>query len=106
MASIRIDEQIVKNKKNNLASARNSMYSAINEATGLDVPGELYGEEAYFLRHLREKLISVNDSINQYDSWIDNSLYQINDTLSNVHKDVTSISDIKLGTNDNSVLLK
>ena len=94
MASIRIDEQIVKNKKNNLASARNSMYSAINEATGLDVPGELYGEEAYFLRHLREKHIP------------DNSLYQINDTLSNVHKDVTSISDIKLGTNDNSVLLK
>ncbi len=106
MASIKYDEQSIKNKKNNISSARNSLNNAIHEVICMSIPDNLYGEEANFLRNLRGKLDGVMSSINQYDNWIDSSLYQVNDTFSNIRKDVTGILETKLEERDNSVLIK
>ncbi len=106
MTNIKYDEHNIKNKKNNLSSARNSLFSAIYEVTCMSIPDNLYGEEANYLRRVRERLDGVVSSINQYDNWIDSSLYQVNDMFSNIHKDVTVISEIKLEERENSVLIK
>ena len=72
----------------------------------MSVPSNLYGEEAYFLNHLREKLDGIVSSLNSYDAWIDSSLYQVSDTFNNINRDTTYLEGFKLEERDNSVLVK
>ena len=106
MASININKQKFKNIQNELTSSRAHIFDAINVVVGMNIPNNLYGEEAYFLNHLREKLDVIVTAMNNYDNWIDHSLYQINDLIRDIHKDIVSISDYKLEARDNSVLIK
>lgn len=106
MSKIGIDKQALSNKKNSLTSAKAHLNYALNEVSNISIPGNLYGEEVYFLQHLGEKISSIISSLNYYGDWIDNSICCVNNTISELHKEVDKISEAKLVEQSNSVLLK
>ena len=106
MSTIKIDKQNLKNKKGSLSTTKTHLTNALNETRNMDIPSNLYGEEAYFLNHLGENITSLISSINHYNDWIDCSITQVDDTINGLHREVEKISESKLEEKGNSVLIK
>jgi len=106
VATIKIDKQNLKNKKGSLSTTKTHLNNALIETKNMDIPSNLYGDEAYFLRHLKENITSLITSVNHYNDWIDSSIAKVDDTIMNLHSEVEKIKESKLHEKGNSVLLK